>query len=91
MSKCCECFQCARLGSCPIANGNIELCKHFIESKLTAKEVAEIIGSNPDTIRKLNKTSDGIKYLLHRLKSAGYNVLIEKKGDKVYFLRKEKF
>lgn len=78
MSSSCLCFECAKLASCQIANGEIRQCKYFLKSRMSNDEVAKILGTNHNVIIKLKQTSDGIKYLRAKLKKAGYDVRIEK-------------
>lgn len=88
MEKKCNCFNCACLGSCLKASAKIKHCPYFIESKLSSKDAAHILGCSKETLIKLKKEKAGIAYLLKKFKQAGYLVMADINGKGVSLYRK---
>ncbi len=88
MRQTCNCFDCACLGSCLKASAKVKHCAHFIESKLSSKDAAHILGCSKETLIELKKEKTGIAYLLKKFKQAGYLVMVDFNGKGVSLYRK---
>lgn len=91
MQQGCQCFNCARLASCPKANKSVAQCKLYIDSKMTAPQIAKILGCHKKVILRMKQSSSGIKYLVKQLAVRGINVRVDKNDKGVFIWRKERF
>lgn len=91
MQRGCQCFNCAKLASCPEASKLVTQCKLYIDSKMTVPQIAKILGCHKKVILRMKQSSNGIKYLVKQLAVRGINVRVDKNDKGVFIWRKERF